>query len=157
MIMETTGTMAPTLNQPRKKLFLSVLMVGMISLSACSDSVTEDVGGKPAAEVEEIKGSELKRVTLTKEAAERIDLKTEKVKKGLDGIEIPYGSVLYDPNGMTWVFVNTTGLSFERKAITVARIVGDVVYLTSGPDVGATVVTLGAVQLYGAEIGVGDE
>ena len=78
-------------------------------------------------------------------------------QSGPSGLQIPYGAVLYDPDGKTWAFVNVKGLSFERKSITVANIVGEVASLTQGPAVGAKVVTLGAAQLYGAEIGVGDE
>lgn len=154
--METTQKMAKTF-VVRKKLFIPVLMVGLLSLSGCSSSAGEDDATNGAAEVEEIQGSQLKRVTLTKEAADRIDLKTEGVKMGPSGLEIPYGAVLYDPDGKTWAFVNTKGLSFERKSITVEKIVGDVATLTEGPDEGTKVVTLGATQLYGAEIGVGDE
>ncbi len=156
MIMETTEKMTRKFSLKRKRI-LCVLIVGLVSLSACSDTASEDAGGDPAAEVEDIQGSELKRVTLTKEAADRIDLKTEKVKKVSAGLEIPYGAVLYDPDGTTWAFVKVKGLSFERKSITVANIVGNVASLTKGPDEGAEVVTLGAAQLYGAEIGVGDE
>lgn len=154
--METTEKMNRKINRQTKRL-LSVLIVGLISLSACASSAGEEEGANGAAEVEEIPGSELQRVTLTKEAAARIDLKTEKVKKGPEGLEIPYGAVLYDPNGKTWAFANVKGLTFERKSIIVAKIVGDVASLTKGPDEGTDVVTLGAAQLYGAEIGVGDE
>jgi hypothetical protein len=141
----------------RKKVFAWLLILGTVSLSGCNDKAVEDAGGTPAAEIQDIPGSVLKRVTLTKEAARRIDLKTETAKAGAAGIEIPYGALLYDPDGKTWAFVNVTGLSFERQAITVTKIVGDVVSLSKGPVEGTKVVTLGATQLYGAEIGVGDE
>lgn len=141
----------------RNKLFQRLLVVGLLSLSGCRSTAGEDDATNGAAEVEDIQGSQLQRVTLTQEAADRIDLKTEETKIGPSGLEIPYGAVLYDPDGKTWAFVNTKGLSFERKSITVEKIVGDVATLTEGPDEGTKVVTLGATQLYGAEIGVGDE
>ncbi len=155
-IMETTMKMTRKFSL-RNMLFMRVLIVGVISLAGCSSSAGEDDATKDAAKIEDIQGSPLKRVTLTKEAAARIDLKTEDVKIGPSGLEIPYGAVLYDPDGKTWAFVNVKGLSFQRTAITVEKIVGDVASLTKGPDEGTKVVTLGATQLYGAEIGVGDE
>lgn len=154
--METTEKMTRKFSL-RNKLFTRLVIVGVISLSGCSSSAGEDDATNDAAQIQDIQGSPLKRVTLTKEAADRIDLKTEDVKMGPSGLEIPYGAVLYDPYGKTWAFVNIKGLSFERKSITVAKIVGDVASLTEGPDEGTKVVTLGATQLYGAEIGVGDE
>jgi len=65
--------------------------------------------------------------------------------------------VLYDPDGKTWVFVDRGQLTYVREPITIDRIEGDVVYLSDGPAVGTGVVAVGATELYGAEIGVGDE
>ena len=154
--MEVTDKMTTKFGL-RRMVLLSVSLVASVSFTACSSAKTEDDATNGAAAVEDIQGSALKRVTLTKEAADRIDLKTELVKRGPAGLEIPYGAVLYDPDGKTWAFANVKGLTFERKAITVAKIVGNTASLTKGPAEGTKVVTLGAVQLYGAEIGVGDE
>ncbi len=154
--METTRQTPRQRIRPNK-LFQRLLIVGLLSLTGCRSTAGEEDATNGAAEVEDIQGSLLQRVTLTKEAAERIDLKTEETKMGPSGLEIPYGAVLYDPDGKTWAYVNIKGLSFERKSITVEKIVGDVATLTEGPDEGTKVVTLGATQLYGAEIGVGDE
>ena len=44
-----------------------------------------------------------------------------------------------------------------RTAINVINIIGDTAVLSTGPPVGADVVTLGATELYGVEIGVGGE
>ena len=156
MLMEATDKMTAKFGLRRIAL-LSVSLVATVSFTACSNATTEDGATNDAATVDDIQGSVLKRITLTKEAADRIDLKTELVKKGSTGLEIPYGAVLYDPDGKTWAFANVKGLTFERKAITVAKIVGNTASLTEGPAEGTKVVTLGAVQLYGAEIGVGDE
>jgi hypothetical protein len=157
--MRTATETVPTcLNYRRRKVWLlGVLTIAVLPLIGCADRGEEAESGNGAATVESIAGSPLSRVTITEEAAKRIDLKTEKVKQGPTGIEIPYGAVLYDPDGKTWTFVNVNGLTFQRTSIAVNNIVGDVASLASGPSVGAAVVTLGAAQLYGAEIGVGDE
>ena len=134
----------------------AVVLVGL-AFPACADSHEESK--VPAAVIEPIAGTELSRVTLTAQAAQRIDLKMEAVRAGVakGATLIPYAAVLYDPDGHTWVFVRTGQLAFERKPITIDRIDGNVVVLTEGPAVGAKVVTLGATELYGAEIGVGPE
>ena len=105
------------------------------------------------------KGTELGRVTLTSDAARRLDIQMEPVvaNGGGEGTRIPYGAVLYDPEGNTWAFVNVNALTFLRAPINVDHIDGDVAFLSDGPPVGTQVVKVGAAELYGAEIGVGDE
>ncbi len=76
---------------------------------------------------------------------------------GGQGTQIPYGAVLYDPEGDTWAFVNVSALTFVRAPIDVDHIDGDVAFLSGGPPAGTKVVKVGAAELYGAEIGVGDE
>jgi hypothetical protein len=152
-----TETVSTSLKYHRNVLLLSVLTVIAMPLSGCADRGEAAESDNRAATVETVAGSPIGRVTITEQAARRIDLKTEKVKRGSTGLEIPYGAVLYAPDGTTWTFVNVKGLTFQRTPIAVNNIVGDVASLASGPSVGAAVVTLGAAQLYGAEIGVGDE
>jgi hypothetical protein len=142
-------------------LAVAVVAVAALSLGACGgggDGAEEDSGSN-AATVQPIEGSELSRVTLTDEAAHRIDLQTEAVALEGEGpgTHVPYGAVLYDPQGRTWAFVNVDGLTFVREPINVAKIDHGVVSLTAGPAAGTKVVTVGAPELYGAEIGVGDE
>jgi hypothetical protein len=48
-------------------------------------------------------------------------------------------------------------LTYVREEVTVADIDGDSAILSSGPDVGAVVVTVGAAELLGAENGVAGE
>jgi hypothetical protein len=134
--------------------------IAALSLGACGGGDGSEQDSEPkAATVQAVDGSEQSRVTLTDEAAHRIDLHTEAVAlEGTGpGTTVPYGAVLYDPQGRTWAYANVDGLTFVREPITVARIAGNVASLTAGPPVGTKVVTVGAPELYGAEIGVGDE
>ncbi len=64
----------------------------------------------------------------------------------------PYGAVYYDGTGQAWVYTNPEPLVYERRPISVERIVGDLAVLSDGPPVGTTVVTIGAALLYGAEV-----
>jgi hypothetical protein len=68
---------------------------------------------------------------------------------------IPYAAVVYDASGKTWTYVNETALTYKRAEITVSEIDGDTARITAGPPAGTAVVTTGAAELYGAEIGVG--
>ena len=65
---------------------------------------------------------------------------------------VPYGAVYYDARGTAWVYVTPKPLAYERQRVRVERIVGDVAVLSEGPDVGITVVSVGAALLFGAEI-----
>jgi hypothetical protein len=68
---------------------------------------------------------------------------------------VPYGAVLYDVNGRTWVYTSPESLVFVRREIVVDHIAGDLAVLTEGPPAGTRVVTLGATELHGAEFEIG--
>jgi hypothetical protein len=138
---------------------MAVMILVGLSMAACADKATKSEGDHKAAQVETVKGTELGRVTLTSDAARRLDIQMEPVvaNGGGEGTRIPYGAVLYDPEGNTWAFVNVNALTFLRAPINVDHIDGDVAFLSDGPPVGTQVVKVGAAELYGAEIGVGDE
>jgi hypothetical protein len=136
-----------------------LLIVAGLSVAGCAKSGGEAESESHAATVRAVKGTELSNVTLTKEAARRIDVQTEAVGAAGagEGTRISYAAVLYDPEGVTWTFMNTEGRTFVRKRINVDHIEGDVAFLTRGPAAGTKVVTVGATQLYGAELGVGED
>jgi hypothetical protein len=68
---------------------------------------------------------------------------------------IPYGAVIYDVHGETWVYTNPEPLSFVRERIVVDYIDGDRVVLSEGPATGTQIAAVGAAELYGIEFGVG--
>jgi hypothetical protein len=111
-----------------------------------------------AATVEPIPGTDLARIILSQDAAQRIGLQTSPVlatvNAGKQTLVIPYAAIFYDPSGATWAYVATQPLVFVREAITVTAITGDVATLSAGPAVDAQVVTVGLAQLYGTEVGV---
>jgi hypothetical protein len=123
----------------------------------------EDVGAAldAPAEVDPIEGTELSRITLSERAAERLGIETAAVAEvrtfGGSQATVPYGALLYDPTGATWIYVNPTPLVFVREAVVVERIEDGTAYLTDGPDVGTQVAIVGVAELWGAETGVGGE
>jgi hypothetical protein len=97
----------------------------------------------------EVKG--IMRVTIEAKAAERIGLQTGEIKEEAGRLTMPYGAIMYDTKGKTWTFTSTGPLSFVRKEVVVADIVGDKVILSGGPAAGTVIVTVGAAELMGAE------
>jgi hypothetical protein len=111
--------------------------------------------GRPAR-LEAIDGSNIKKITLTPKAAQRLDVQTGQVRLDASGRKVvPYAAVVYDKDGSTWVYTSPQPLTYVRQAIKVELIVGDDAVLKEGPEVGVQVATTGAPQLYGAEKGVG--
>jgi hypothetical protein len=128
------------------------LMFG--GLAACAGEPAPAAnGGVEAAVLEAIEGQEVSRIKLTDKASERLGLTTEAVQAGPDGkLQVPYGALLYDASGATWVYTNPEPLVFVRAPVAVERIEGKSVRLTSGPEPGTKIVTVGAAELFGTEL-----
>jgi hypothetical protein len=135
----------------RGSLIIGALLVTLL-LTACGGTAEEDGAESPAA-VEQIKGSELNRITLTSEAAKRLDVQTKAARSDGERTVIPYAAVLYDPDGKTWTYTSPEHLVFVREDISVDRIDGDAAILAAGPSAGTAVVTVGADELWGVEYG----
>jgi hypothetical protein len=135
----------------RRSIVVGTLLVTLL-LPACGGTAEEDAAESPAV-VEQIKGTELNRVTLTPEAAKRLDVQTATARSDGERTMIPYSAVLYDPDGQTWTYTSPKRLVFVREDIRVDRIDGDSAILAAGPSAGTTVVTVGADELWGVEYG----
>ena len=105
--------------------------------------------------VTEIEGSDIKQVTLTEKAVERVGLEMGTVADTAGTKTVPYASVLYDKDGAAWVYTSPQPLTFVRAAISVSEITDDTAFLTDGPAIGTEVVTIGTAELFGAELGIG--
>lgn len=139
----------------RHRWFLIGLAVAALALGACQSG-----GGSSGPKVEAITIAEdettgLKTLTLSDKAAERLGVETVAVAGSGSAMTIPYAAVVYDASGKTWTYVNQEALTYMRAEITVVEIDGDTARISAGPPSGAMVVTTGAAELYGAEIGVG--
>jgi hypothetical protein len=148
------------MRRSRRLLTAAGLLVVGLQLSACTQEAAEaDSGLAEPAKVEQVEGSEVSRLTLTTKAAERLGIQTKPVLTGtVAGRQrsvIPYGAILYDANGDTWVYVTSEPLTYVRERVSVAFIEGDQAVLDDGPPEGSAVVTVGAAELYGTETGVG--
>lgn len=133
---------------------LVALLVAPLLLAACGGKAQHEAA--TAAVVEEVKGTDLSKITLTPDAAKRLDIKTATVEANGTGTVIPYAAILYSPTGETWAYTNPDGLTFVREEIVVDRIEGAQAMLVKGPAPGSKVATVGVAELYGAESGIDD-
>jgi hypothetical protein len=142
----------------RRTISVLALAVAGLVLGACAENAPEETPETHlAATVREIKGSNLKRVTLSRVARDRVGLTMAPIT-GAPGAQVmPYGALLYDGHGKPWVYVESAPLTYQRKSITVLDITGDQVTFSGGPAVGTPVVTRGAAELFGAEDEIGSE
>ena len=143
-----------------RRLMIGLAIVAAMLASGCAKVAEEDEesGDKPATVVP-IEGTDLVRVTLTEDAAVRLDLQMDTVSAATSGAAnvsavIPYSAVFYGPSGDTWTYISPEPLTFERAPISIDHIDGNRVYLTKGPAPGTSVVTTGAAELFGTETGV---
>lgn len=130
----------------------ALLVVPVLLLAGCGGSSESESAG-PAV-VEEVEGTDLSKITLTPEAAERLDIKTAAVTANGARRVIPYAAVLYSPTGETWAYANPEGLTFVREQIVIEHIDGERAMLSKGPAPGSKVATAGVAELYGAELGI---
>ena len=132
---------------------VAALCAAPLLVAACGGS-SQSASEEPAV-VQQVHGTELSRITLTPEAAQRLDVRTAPVEQKAGVTVIPYSAVFYSPTGETWTYTNPEGLTFVRRRIVVDRIDGDRVVLSKGPSSGTKIATVGVAELYGAEAGLG--
>jgi hypothetical protein len=140
-------------------LLAALLLLAVLPLAACGGEEDAAVADEPAT-VELVAGSdELHEITLTAEAAERIDLQTTVVRTEGEGADertiVPYSAIVYEVDGETWVYTSPDDLKFVREHVVVEEIDGDRAVLTAGPAAGTEVATVGVAELFGAEHGIG--
>src|ERR1041385_6414108 len=131
------------------------LLLACLQFAACTHASQAATEEEPvSAKVEHLEGEEPARVTLTEEAAKRLDVQTATVRlMVVDGAlreVIPYAAVLYDPEGETWTYAKPEPLTFVRTPIEIDYIKGDWAVLSAGPPPGTAVVTVGAQELFGS-------
>jgi len=66
---------------------------------------------------------------------------------------VPWAAVMTDINGGTWVYESVAEHTYVRRRVQVRYVVDDLAVLESGPATGAKVVTAGAVEMWGTEMG----
>jgi hypothetical protein len=134
----------------------AAVALASLSVSACKEIESATVEGYEPAQVKEIPGrDDVKRVEFTPEGARRTGLRTGAVdRRGGDRV-VPYAALIYDAEGKAYVYTSPRPLTFLREQVRVERIEGGRVFLKAGPPPGMKVVTVGAAEVYGAELEIG--
>ncbi len=130
-----------------------VTVITALSATGCAQAPEAAPSEGEPAEIAEVPGADLHRLTLTEHAVERVGIATAviAVDPQTRKLTVPYGAILYDSSGKAWVYTNPEPRVYVRQSITVQRINGDVAVLTDGPPAGTVVVTTGAEELLGTE------
>src|ERR671922_1054453 len=138
-----------------RRLIVVAPICALVLLTGCRDLGEDEVeiGYEPAA-VEPIKGSELSRVILTEDAAQRIRLETATATEQGNRTAVPESAVWVDVDGESWVYTNPDGLVFGRAHVVVDHYRDGVAYLTRGIAPGTVVASVGVAELIGSELGI---
>jgi hypothetical protein len=138
----------------RSRLLLASLALAIagLGLSGCKEVEETSSEGYEPAKLEPVGGADVKRVTFTAEGARRVGLRTAAIRRSGRQTLVPYRALIYDGHGTAYVYTSPESLSFLRQEVHVDRIEGDRVLLSHGPPTGTEVVTVGATEVYGAEL-----
>jgi hypothetical protein len=132
-----------------------LIVVAVAMLAACGPSTASEGRAAPPARVERV-GPNLS-VVLTPLGLARVGLQTAAATAAGHQTIVPVQALLYEPNGQTAVYTQTTPFIFTIRFITVATITGNQVVVSQGLSPGTVVVTQGAEELLGVQNGVGVE
>ena len=151
----------------KKGVIPTLLMAALALMIANATSHgSEDEAVDEAVKVSDTPGSDVKTLTFTADAMDRLDIKTGTVREvmipnGGGGVAkphkaVPHSAVTYDAEGNTWVYKNPAPATFVREQVTIESMDADSMYLSAGPAVGDAIATTGVQEMVGAEFGVGE-
>jgi RND family efflux transporter MFP subunit len=70
-----------------------------------------------------------------------------------ESLTVPWSAVIHDIYGGTWVYEKIGERAYRRRRVVVRFVSGTSAALASGPEPGTIVVTAGAAELFGTEVG----
>jgi hypothetical protein len=131
------------------------LAVLALTMTACGEVETPsgDDDYHPAT-VDSADPSAPPTVKFTEDAVRRVELLTNVVTGSKGNLIVDYAALIYDKKGLPWVYAVTEPLTFVRVEVKVKQVVGNTVTLSEGPPPGTEVVTQGATEVYGSELGM---
>jgi hypothetical protein len=137
-----------------RKAFLGIVVAAIASMAGCAE--IESVTAEPyePAHLESTSPDQPKRVILTEEAVQRTELKTTRVRLEDGDLEVEHAALVYDQKGKPWVFTVVGPRTYVRAPVVIEEIDDELMILATGPRPGTEVVTVGAIELWGAELEV---
>lgn len=150
----------------RKTNLMLTAFVAVLSLAVANGTSrsAEDEETEESVTVSDTPGKDVKTLTFTEDAMERLGIETGTVRQVVvshDGVEgshkaVPLSAVTYDADGKTWVYTNPAPDTFVREPVTVEFMDAENMYLSQGPKIGDSIATTGVQEMIGAEFGVGE-
>lgn len=132
----------------------AVLLLAALGVTGCAEITPTAPAAYEPATVQSTAPDGPAKVTFTAEAAERVDLRTAVVAARGNRLAVDYAALIYDKSGAPWVFTVVAPQTFVRVPVEIDRIEHQQVLLHRGPPPGARVVTQGAIEVWGAELGI---
>jgi hypothetical protein len=138
----------------RKAVLGCVVAVAVATSAGCAE--IESVTAEPyePAALESTGPDKPARVILTEEAVDRVALQTTEVKALGKDLTVDHAALVFDKAGKPWVFSVVGPRTYVRATVTIKEVQDNVVTLSAGPQPGTQVVTVGAIELWGAELGI---
>ena len=138
----------------RKAVLGCVVAVAIATSAGCAE--IESVTAEPyePAALESTGPDKPARVILTQEAVDRVALQTIEVKALGKDLTVDHAALVFDKAGKPWVFTVVGPRTYVRAAISIKETQDGLVIMSAGPPVGTQVVTVGAIELWGAELGI---
>ena len=131
-----------------------VVVALAVAPTGCKEVEESSSSSYSPATLEAVGDTGLKRVTFTPEAAARVDLTSTVAVRDGRHTAVDYAALIYDGKGVAWVYTVPRPLTFLRTRVAVDRVTGNRVLLSGGLRAGTRVVTVGATEVYGAELDI---
>ena len=131
-----------------------VVAIAVATSAGCAE--IESVTAEPyePAALESTGADKPARIILTDEAVDRVALQTTEVKPLGKELTVDHAALVFDKAGKPWVFTVVGPRTYVRAAIGIKEVQDNLVTLSAGPPAGTQVVTVGAIELWGAELGI---
>ncbi len=95
----------------------------------------------------------LKNVDSTWRPMQRISVMLNTLSKTDNKLTIPYSAVVYDIYGGSWVYMQQSKNSYERKRVFLDHVSGKQAIISEGPAENSQIVINGALELFAVETG----
>jgi hypothetical protein len=138
----------------RRAVLGCVVAIAVATSAGCAE--IESVTAEPyePAALESTGPDKPARIILTDEAVDRVALQTTEVKPLGKELTVDHAALVFDKAGKPWVFMVVAPRTYLRAAIGIEEVQNNLVILSAGPPAGTQVVTVGAIELWGAELGI---
>jgi hypothetical protein len=138
----------------RRAVLGCVVAIAVATSAGCAE--IESVTAEPyePAALESTGPDKPARIILTDEAVDRVALQTTEVKNLGKDLTVDHAALVFDKAGKPWLFTVVGPRTYVRAAVTIKEVQDNVMTLSAGPPAGTQVVTVGAIELWGAELGI---